>query len=380
MADREELEALRRLQELEAKASGGGSAVRGSEPLPSYGDMMKDSGLNVARRFASMPSPMALPGIIGGEALSNATKLLDRGAYSTGGAVTDALAPHVPPGVAAAAGTAGNFGVQAIPAFLGFGAGKAAEEPLKAAGRNMMGRALQPPSKALQSGDAAKAVQTMLDEGLNVTPQGAAKLRTMIDALNKKAAQEVAGSTATVSKAHPMSEVGGVLNRFRAQVNPAADEAAILEAWKEFSGRHGADIPVQLADAIKTGTQQILSKKYGQVGTASEAAQKAIARGLRLGIEEAVPSVAPINAQQSALINALKIAEPRAQMAGSRTLGGISPAAMNPEAMAAMAADRSTLIKSLLARLLYQTGQSRLPTAAGATLGTAIGTESGGAP
>ncbi len=48
----------------------------------------------------------------------------------------------------------------------------------------LMQSALKPTYADLKSGDAAKAIQTMLDEGVNVTPGGVQQLRAQIGKLN----------------------------------------------------------------------------------------------------------------------------------------------------------------------------------------------------
>lgn len=386
MGDREDLAELRRLEELEARAAASQPRqAPGSKPLD-YGKMASE-GLAALRGDTNL-GPIQL-GPIGGPygaalrmgnyAMNNlAPQFIDRLAYKGGGAVTDILAPHVPPEVAGGAGYVANVATQAAPVVAGALLGKSAQPASDAAAKRLMMDALNPPSNARSTGDAAKAVTTLLEEGISPTSGGAAKLRTMIDALNKRASAEIAGAAekgVVVNKAFPASEVEGALQRFRMQPAPAADEAAILNVWKEFSGRHGAEIPVELADAIKRGGQQILSKKYGQLGPASEAAEKAITRGLRLGTEEVVPTVAPINAKQSALINALKLVEPRASRGGGPTAFGMAPIAGSPEMMAVAAVDRNPWIKSLLARALYNTGPLNVGVGAGA--GGAAGHASG---
>ena len=192
-------------------------------------------------------------------------------------------------------------------------------------------------------------------------------------------AGKIAGSSATVDKAYPASEIMDTLGKFRKQVNPVADEEAILNAWKEFSSRQGAKIPIQQAQDMKQGTYKVLAGKYGEVGSASTEAQKSLARGLRKGIEEQVPEVAKLNAKESSLINALTQVERRVGVGANRDLGGLAWLSNNPAAAAAFMAGRSERFKSILARMLYS-GSGPVTTGVGAGAGALMGAESGRAP
>jgi hypothetical protein len=125
------------------------------------------------------------------------------------------------------------------------------------------------------------------------------------------------------------------------------------------------DISVQLAQDLKTGTYATLSKKYGQLGSAETEAQKAIARGLKEKIADAVPGISGLNAEESKLIDTLKVAERRVLMQSNNNPGGLVWLAKNPEAAAAFVLDKSALFKSLLARMLYS-GSERIPEAVAA--------------
>ena len=389
MSDREELVALRRLAELEAKAGGAPAtpapqapapSAPGSEPLPSWSDKMQTGAMSILKGATSGGHPlfgMATAGF--GEGLKSASDLMNRGAYKAGGAVTDyAAGKGASPELAGGLGYATNVGIQAIPTVLGGLVGKEVGKPmLQGAGKRFMTSALKPSSKDIVSGNAQKAVQTMLDEGVNVTPGGVAKLRKTIDALDQEVSSRISSSGGSVEVGkQPTKAIIDALERFKNQVNNKADTKAITNAWEEFVDTYGNKIPVQKAQLVKQGTYRALGGKYGEEGHAATEAQKALARGLREGIEENVPEVAALNARQGKLINAADQAEYRSAIAANRDLMGISPAAMSPRAMAAMLADRSPLVKSLTARLLYS-GAGPASTAAGAAAGAQVGAQSG---
>src|SRR3990167_7199284 len=238
--------------------------------------------------------------------------------------------------------------------------------------RSLIRSALKPQSKDIISGDAAKAVDTLLRADANVTPQGAAKLRGLVNQIEgevKTLIGEAAKRGEMVDKSFVAREVLGELKKFRNQVNPGADTQAVLKSWEEFSRLVGEKIPVEQAHALKKGTYKVLADKYAKMGSVENVpgtqTEMAMARGLRKGIEDAVPGVGNITSQEASLINALEMAERRSGIGGNKDLGGIAWLANNPAAAVAMMADRSAAFKSWLANRLYQ-ARMAIPTAKGA--------------
>ena len=108
----------------------------------------------------------------------------------------------------------------------------------------------------------------------------------------------------------------------------------------------------------------MLAGKYGEQGSAATEAQKTLARGLKEGIAEAVPGVAGLNAKESALINALQLAERRAAVEGNKNLGGLAWLSHSPATWAAFMADKSGAFKSIVARMMHS-GAKTIPQTAG---------------
>jgi hypothetical protein len=226
--------------------------------------------------------------------------------------------------------------------------------PIRSAAESLMHSALKP-SVAIREADSVKAIQTMLDEGINVSKAGVEKLKARISDLNQQITKAISNSPATVDKNKAASEIFKTIEKFEKQVTPGADVKAIEQAWLEFMSHpliKGDQIPVQLAQELKQGTYGILKGKYGEVGSASTEAQKAIARGLKEEIATAVPEVSALNARESALLNALQQAERRARVAGNNNITGIGLLANNPTAFAAFMADKSSAFKSAIARMI----------------------------
>jgi hypothetical protein len=265
-------------------------------------------------------------------------------------------------------------------AGLGAGIGAAAPGALKVAGvggryinnklddisTGLMQSALKPTLKQLQSGDAAIAVRTLLDEGINPTMRGVEKIGTRIDDINDAITTTIGTSNASISKQRVLDTLNDTRGRFANQVDPLPDLDAIQGVADRFNIHpmiSGDEIPVQLAQDLKKGTYKALSGKYGEVGSASTEAQKALARGLKEGIADKVPEVAGLNARESRLLTTLKVTERRALMEANKNPGGLSLLASNPATWALFMADKSALFKSLAARMVNRTAETlnRIP-------------------
>lgn len=286
-------------------------------------------------------------------------RAFEQAPYEAGAKVTDLTGSP-------ALGYATNVSLQALPMAFGGEAVKGGVA-LKDIGRELMQSALKPTIKQLKSGDAATAIDTMLENGFSATKGGVAQIKAKIAELNAQIADAIASSGATISRGDVGQRLMTTLEKFSKQVNPEADMAAVRRAWEEFKNhpllKGQSDIPVQLAQELKQGTYKQLSKKYGQMGNAEVEAQKGLARGLKEGIAEAVPEVAGLNAKESDLIKTLNVAERRALMDLNKNPIGLSWLAHNPATFAAFMADKSALFKSLAARMLYS-GSDQIPAAA----------------
>jgi hypothetical protein len=304
-------------------------------------------------------------GIMGGVAAADPLKRFEEFTDTAGNKVTDwATKAGLPPEVAGGVGTAAYVGLQAIPSLAGgFGAGKAVAPVLQDKARTLMQSAIKPTLHDLKTGRAATAIQTMLDEGLNVTKSGVATLRERIGELNNEIVKAIAGSNATVDKGKVAGTLHDLTKRFEKQVTPGSDVRAIENAWSEFMGHPllagKQDMPVQLAQELKQGTYAALGKKsYGELKGADTEAQKALARGLKEEIATAVPAVSKLNAQESKLLTTLDVTERRVLMEANKNPMGLAWLASHPAAWAAFMADRSGPFKSLAARIVNKNAEA----------------------
>jgi hypothetical protein len=320
----------------------------------------------------------------------NPLALVGKAVSAVSGAAKSVVAPANTSGpIRSAIGNAVEESINQAPAVFG---GKIAEgvqaaaKSLKGAARNMMQSALKPSAADQVSGNAAKAIDTLLENGVNVSRGGLDTLQGRISTINEKIASAIENSPATVNKQVVASRLQGALDKFEKQVTPTSDLATIQKAWDEFNNHPLLDkltpaktvpsaildetgkpftqdvpasgsnaIPVQLAQELKQGTyKSIGGKAYGELKGADIEAQKTLARGLKEEIAAAIPEVAPLNAAESKLLNALDITERRVLMSANKNPMGLSLLTTDPAKWAAFMADRSGLFKSLVARMLNQ--------------------------
>lgn len=282
---------------------------------------------------------------------------LDKLAYKAGGAVTDVTGSP-------AAGLAANIGVQTVPMLAGGAAAKVVAPALRAGAETLMQSAIKPSLKQLRSGDAATAIDTMLNEGLNVTKGGVEALREKVGSLNDQISQAIESSPASVSLTNAGKTLKDVYQRFMNQVNPQPDLEAVRNAWMMFKNHPlvagASEIPVQLAQKLKTGTYRQIADKYGQLGTAETEAQKGLARGLKESVADAVPEISALNAEESKLITTLNLVEKRALLDLNKNPLSLALLAHNPASFAIYMADKSAPFKSLVARML-NAGKEQIP-------------------
>lgn len=279
---------------------------------------------------------------------------LAEGADYLGGKATDLTGSP-------AIGAAVNTAVNVLPSAVGGVAGIARGGPstiggvLDAGSRKLMQSALKPTSKDMALGKGDRAITTLLDEGMLVNKGSEAKLGQMADAINKQVADIIANSNGTVSRADALRQLTGSYNRAYNQVAPDAHVAAVRRVEDQFLNHPaiaGNDIPVQQAQRLKQGTYQNLKDSYGQLSMGEEAAQKDLARGLRLGIEQAEPAVAPLNARAGDLMNARNVLSRRNDVSGNSNIGGLAALASSNPGVLAFLLDKWDWSKSLGARTM----------------------------
>lgn len=167
-------------------------------------------------------------------AMGQANDILDKVAYRAGESATDLASQVLPPAGAAGVGTAANVAVQSIPMIFGGEGAKAAAPGMEAAGKFLMQSALKPTIEQLRTGKAARAIQTMLDEGFSVSKNGVEAMKAKIGDLNDEISNAISGSKAMIDKNKVAGYLQSLTNRFEKQVTPDADVKAVKSAWSEF--------------------------------------------------------------------------------------------------------------------------------------------------
>lgn len=253
-------------------------------------------------------------------------------------------------------------------------AADAAAGSLRRGAERQMASALKPTVQAWRTGKAGKAIDTMLEEGLNVSPGGVEKMQSRIAALNDRVADAIKNSNAMVDVREAAKAMRPVVAKFTKQVNATDDLASLQRAYDDFiqhpliGGR--TQISVQVAQELKSGTYRTLGdRSYGELKGAQIEAQKALARGLKEEIDRVIPGVRALNAEESRLLNALSVSERRVMMEANKNPIGLGLLTTNPIHFAAWVADRSGLFKSLIARMLNQGSKAVQATAPLAPLG-----------
>ena len=298
-----------------------------------------------------------VPGATGGAALGGAAgeagrQLIDRAIGAT--------AP------ATSAQAAGQIGTQAAlqggSELVGGGIGKVAAPVMRATGETLMQTALKPGWKAAASavrrGEVPVVVKTLLDEGVNVTPGGVRKLNALLDASNAEIEDAVAALPGEVNPFKVASRLTPTARKFAEQVDPAADLEAISGTGQRFLETVPRPLTMQAAQAMKKGTYEQLGNKYGQLGAAAVESQKALARGLKeeLAAEAQKQGIdlSALNAREGRLLEAKGELARRTLVGGNANPAGFAMAATyRPMSFIAALMDRSPLVKSLLARGLY---------------------------
>jgi hypothetical protein len=324
MSDREELEALRRMAELEAKA--------GEAPKPANARMSNKERMDWLSKNGW------------GTGFGPAVNEL-------GGKVTDLTGSPVAGGVA-------NFVGNAIPAAL-TSMRSAASPLLEGPAKWLMQNSVKPSTALHSPAEINSAMSAMLKENIYPTPGGMEKAGQLVGKLNNQVEAAIAKSPANVSVGAITSRLSDPMKKAEMQWVPQSDVAAVEDVWTKamqnplVAGK--SEIPVQLAHELKKGTyRSIGDKAYGELGSSSMQAQKALARGSREEVAAAVPEVVEPLKREASLMNVRDVAMLKAMQQGNNNPLGLSALRMDHLPSAAMTmADRVAAIKAFLAMQMY---------------------------
>lgn len=330
--------------------------------------------------FTESPSGAALSsrGSFGigkhGDTMQTIRHARDQAVYDFGGRVTDLTGS---PGAGSLANAAADVVTDPL-TYVGGMAGKVAKPLAEKGGERLMQIALKPNKAARDSGDAIKAVRTLLEEGANVSEGGAAKLTDKINTLDDQLSVAIADSTAKLKNTDLLKSLQDVIKQYRdgtlgekavSKINDVAETLLRHPAFDE-----AGEITVQAAQKMKRQNYREFGDKAFGSGLRPQAerdALKAVTRDIKEGIENSastgsdlagVPSPAgAINAQMSPLIRARDLVQDRVLAAGNNNLFGIS--LLNPKTMLLSLMDRSPLATSAAARFAHNVAAPAMPVA-----------------
>ena len=179
------------------------------------------------------------------------------------------------------------------------------------------------PSTTLSAPERAAMVQTGLQNEIPVSPAGVEKLGDLIDDLNSKIKSTIAADPNRPIDPNAVATRADLAKaKFAQQVNAQPDLDAIEASKQQFLAEQGATpatatSPAQPAplmgaadaQAMKQGTYRVLAGKYGEQGSATVEAQKALARGLKEEIATQFPEINDLNASESKLLDLQPVLE-----------------------------------------------------------------------
>lgn len=207
---------------------------------------------------------------------------------------------------------------------------------------------------------APKLVKTLLDEGINVTDGGLAKLQQLFGETNRQIRQAVEEAPGLIEKPTVAARALETAGRFAKQTNPTKDLQTVGDTVEEFLNHpvYPGALTVPEAQALKTGTYREIGKKYGEVSSAGIETQKALARGLKEEVAAKVPGIAKLNQRDSDLMAAMDATGRRVALSGNKDPVGFAWVTANPTTFIAALIDRNPAVKSMIARGLYNSAGS----------------------
>ncbi len=317
-----------------------------------------------------LPAAGGMAGGIAGSGIASIPMAMAGGAVGEGArlAINRARGVETPSSAMDVAKDIGTQGaIQGAAQGVGMGIGRGIQAAGETLAPALMQSALKPGMAAtfaaIKSGRVPPVVQTLLDEGVNVSHGGISALQDIIGATNTEIKSAI-NSLPAGSSVNPMRVAGRLSDAARrafGQVNPQADLDAISEVGQNFLAAHGGqDIPVAAAQELKTGTYKALGNRaYGELKSATIEGEKALARGLKEEIASLAQShgidLTQLNLREGKALDALDAVVKRVATGGNANPLGLAGIAVSaPKTFITMLIDKSPVVKSMLARGLYQ--------------------------
>ena len=336
------------------------------------------SGAAAAKGFLS-GGPLGAVASITHRGVEKAGELVSETAYKVGGGVTDiASRAGVSPEVAAGAGLATNVGIQALP-VVGGSIARQAAPVMEWAGKKLMTSAVKPPAGMRKTGEAGKAIVTMLEKGISPASKGLEAARGAVDDFEIAIQTQLENSGATVSKIDAAKNATkSAFDGVKHNLDRVQNEKDIEDAISKFLNhpelkKYADQFPVAVANRMKQSFyKEVGEKAYvpGAVPTAFDKGTKNLAASLREEVLKAEPSVKANLAEQGKMMQVVNLLKGRVGASESQNIYGLG-GAMSPSITRLLIfwADRYPWFKGWLARGMY-TGAS--PVTAGVGVGAGI--------
>jgi len=270
-----------------------------------------------------------------------------------------------------AARTIGQFGTGAIAGEIGGQVLKPVETVAKnAAGKAaLLGKTPEAayesalkPSTTLSQGERAAVVKTGLEQEIPISKGGLEKLGEKIETLNQSIKDEIAADpNRPIDPSKVATRADQAKARFSQQVNKGTDLNAIEASKQQFLDENPGSMGAADAQAMKQGTYRVLKGKFGEQGSASVEAQKALARGLKEEIASQFPEISKLNADESRLLDLQPVLERAVNRISNHQAIGIGTPVAGAAAKAVTGSGGVAAVASVLKGVLDNPGvKSRL--------------------
>lgn len=237
------------------------------------------------------------------------------------------------------------------------GAGQVLGAGMKAAAPWLMAKVLKPSLSVLEEykTTAPRMAKLLLDEGVNVTEGGLAKLKGLLHANTAKIDAAVAAAPGVIPKKEVAAELANTAARVAKQTNPTEGLKAIGDTAEEFLNHpvYTGDLTVPEAHAMKKATYQKLGNAYGEMKSASVEAEKALARGLKNAVADRTPGLAAMNAREAELMGAGEAVARRVATNTNADPVGILWASHDPAMFIAGLIQKQPVVRSMLANGMW---------------------------
>ena len=363
LSEQEEFELLSLRRQ---RAMHGQSTPSGTAPEKTWSEKFRE---NIYGNLRDIGKDLMYGGPVGLFA-APADRLLNRAATEGGGKIAEVLGgTSMSPETAAGMGVAGNVAIRAVPAIVSGGLARNLSPAMESGARTLMQSAVKPERAARLSGDAGKAIDTMLNRGINATAGGLESTQNQVTNLEKIVQGVLDKSPAYINKDAVAKHIQPALDDVMLNLEKAQNVKDINAVLGKFLNhdvfRNTDSIPAKLGNEMKQAFYRELKNKSYVPGadlTASALGQKALASGLRQEIAAAEPAIVPTLKEQSELINVLRVLGPRVSVEGNKNILGLGVLSPSMAKTLIWMLDRYPAFKSMMARGMFS-GSKEIPQA-----------------